>query len=167
MGEEKSNSEKRKSHIKKTLKYNPKNQDKMPNEGDIAPQPIPDASGTTGTTGTTDTTNSFDVASLADKAVNINILKYEVDRLPLDFKARAYFENDIRPLVDTLYTLSLASIDYSTSAKNLASINFGHTSQIKDALDLTDEINEISEDLIKVLRCKIDNMLNLSKYDCK
>ncbi|MBU3190935.1 hypothetical protein K9O30_17305 [Clostridium bowmanii] len=164
MGEEKSNSEKRKSHIKKTLKYNSKNQDKMPNEGDTLAQPVPDASDTTGTVGTT---NNFDVASLADKAVNINILKYEVDRLPLDFKARAYFENDVRPLVDTLYTLSLASIDYSTAAKNLAGINFGHTSQIKDAIDLTDEINEISEDLVKVLRCKIDNMLNLSKYDCK
>ena len=164
MGEEKSNSEKRKSHIKKTLKYNPKNQDKMPNEGETLTQPISDTSGTAGTTGTTD---NFDVATLADKAVNINILKYEVDRMPLDFKARAYFENDVRPLVDTLYTLSLASIDYSTAARNLAGINFGHTSQIKDAVDLTDEINEISEDLIKVLRCKIDNMLNLSKYDCK
>ena len=116
---------------------------------------------------TSDTPNNCDIKSLADKVVNINILRFELDRLQLDFKARAYFENDIRPLIDTLYTLSYASINYSTTAKNLASINFGHSSKIKDALDLAEEVNEISEDLIEVLRCKIDNMLKFSKYDCK
>ena len=49
----------------------------------------------------------------------------------------------------------------------MANTNFGHSSKIKDALDLVEEVNEISEDLIKVLRCKVDNMLKLSKYDCK
>ncbi len=48
----------------------------------------------------------------------------------------------------------------------MANTNFGHSSKIKDALDLVEEVNEISEDLIEVLRCKIDNLLKLSKYDC-
>ncbi len=116
---------------------------------------------------TDDTTNNCDIKSLADNAVNINLLRFELDRLQLDFKARAYFENDVRPLIDTLYTLSYASTNYSTTATNLASTNFGHSSKIKDALDLAEEINEISEDLIDVIRCKIDKMLKLSKYDCK
>jgi len=173
MGEEKSNSHKRKSHVKKTLKYNPKKKNKTLYKANPVQQSISeplDASSTPGTgdsTGTTQTTNNFDIGKLADEAVNLNILRYEVDRIPLDFKARAYFENDVRPLIDTLYTLSLASIDYSTAAKNVASINFGRSSKIKDALDLTEEINEISDDLIKVLKCKIDNMLKLSRYDCK
>ncbi len=167
MGDKKSNSDKRKSNIKKTLKYNPQNPTKPPDEAKSFTEPIPDGTSTTGTTDTTQTNSNFDIASLADKAVNINILRYEVDRLTLDFKARAYFENDVRPLIDTLYTLSLASLDYSTAAKNVASINFGSSSKIKDALDLTKEVNEISEDLIRVLRCKIDNMLKLSRYDCK
>ncbi|WP_291632405.1 hypothetical protein [Clostridium sp.] len=158
MGEEKSNSDKKKRHVKKTQKYNPKTQNETQNEGN----PVKQSSADTSTT-----TKKIDVATLADEAVNINVLRYEVDRLPLDFKARAYFENDVRPLIDTLYTLSLASLDYSTSAKNVASINFGRSSKIKDALELTDEINGISDDLIKVLKCKVDNMLKLSKYDCK
>ena len=126
--------------------------------------------GTTGATGTTDTTNNFsnlDIKSLADEAVNINILRFELDRLPLDFKARAYFENDVKPLIDTLYTLSLASLDFSATAASLSNTNFGRSSQIKDALELTHGVDEISSDVIKVLRCKVDNMLKLSKYDIK
>ena len=114
-----------------------------------------------------DTPNDCDIKALADKVVNINILRFELDRLQLDFKARAYFENDIRPLIDTLYTLSYASMNYSTTAKNYAGINFGHSSKIKDALDLSEEANVISEDLIEVLRCKVHNMLKFSRYDCK
>ena len=125
------------------------------------------ATGTTGTTGTTDTSSKFDVKSLADEAVNINILRFELDRLPLDFKARAYFENDIKPLIDTLYTLSLASLDFSATAASLSNINFSSSSKIKDAIELTKEVDEISSDVIKVLRCKVDKMLKLSSYDIK
>lgn len=111
--------------------------------------------------------NNCDIKSLADKVTDINRLRFELDRLQLDFKARVYFENDIRPLIDTLYIISYASVNYSTAANNIASTNFGHSSKIKDALDLAEEANKISEDLIEVIRCKIDKMLKLSKYDCK
>lgn len=114
-----------------------------------------------------ETTNDCDVNSLADKVANINILRFELDRLQLDFKARAYFENDVRPLIDTLYTLSYASINYSATANNFASTNFGHSSKIKDALDLAEEVNMISEDLVEVLKCKVHKMIKFSKYDCK
>lgn len=114
-----------------------------------------------------DTSNNSCIKLLADKVVAINILRFELDRLPLDFKARAYFENDVKPLIDTLYTLSLASLDYSATAVSLTNTSFGRSSKIKNALDLTDGVDEISSDVIKVLRCKVDNMLKLSKYDCK
>ncbi|MBU3180034.1 hypothetical protein [Clostridium psychrophilum] len=123
-------------------------------------------SGTTGTSTTTNTCDNY-VQSLTDKVTNINILRFELDRLPLDFKARAYFENDVKPLTDTLYTLGLASLDFSATAASLANTNFGSSSKIKDAIDLVHGVNEISDDLIKVLRCKVDNMLKLAKYDCK
>jgi hypothetical protein len=133
-------------------------EDINPNQGTSTEQPLSDAN---------DTTNNFDVKSLADKVTDINRLRYELDRLQLDFKARAYFENDVRPLIDTLYTLSYASINYSATASNMANTNFGHSSKIKDALDLAEEANEISEDLIDVVRCKVCNMLKLASYDCK
>lgn len=127
------------------------------------------ATGPTGATGASNTTNTCDnyIKSLTDKVTNINILRFELDRLPLDFKARAYFENDVKPLIDTLYTLGLASLDFSATAASLSNTNFGSSSKIKDAIDLVGGVNEISDDLIKVLRCKVDNMLKLSKYDCK
>lgn len=169
MGEEKSNSDNEKRQNKKINQYDVNNQikkiiddineqDKVPNDGESATQLLSD---------TCDTSKNFDVKSLADKVVNINVLRFELDRLQLDFKARAYFENDVRPLIDTLYTLGLASFDFSTAAINMSNTNFGRSSKIKNVLGLAEEVNEISEDLIKVLRCKVDNMLKLSKYDCK
>ncbi|MCB2295396.1 hypothetical protein LGK95_18085 [Clostridium algoriphilum] len=124
-------------------------------------------SNTSGTSNTTDTSNNFDVKTLAEKATDINILRFELDRLPLDFKARAYFENDIKPLIDTLYTLGLASLDFSATAASLANTNFGRSSKIKDALDLVEGVDEISGDVLKVLRCKVDKMLKFSSYDIK
>jgi len=121
-------------------------------------------SGTTGVTGSND---DCSINALADKVLNMNILRFELDRLQLDFRERAYFENDVRPLIDTLTVLSFASNNFSNTASNIASTNFGHTSNIKQALDLTDSIDDISSDLIKVLKCKIDNLLKLSKCDCK
>jgi hypothetical protein len=121
-------------------------------------------SGTTGVTGSTD---DCSINALADKVLNMNILRFELDRLQLDFRERAYFENDVRPLIDTLTVLSFASNNFSNTASNIASTNFGNTSNIKQALDLTDGIDDISGDLIKVLKCKIDNLLKLSKCDCK
>jgi hypothetical protein len=120
-----------------------------------------------GITGVTGSTDDCSINALADKVLNMNILRFELDRLQLDFKARAYFENDVRPLIDTLTVLSFASSNFSVTASNIASTNFGHTSNIKQALDLTDSIDDISGDLIKVLKCKIDNLLKLSKCDCK
>ena len=114
-----------------------------------------------------DTSNNSCIKLLADKVVDINILRFELDRLPLDFKARAYFENDVKPLIDTLYSLSLASLDFSATAASMSNTNFGRSSKIKDALDLTQGVDEIATDVIKVLRCKVDTMLRLSKYDCK
>ncbi|MCB2309368.1 hypothetical protein LGL08_22760 [Clostridium estertheticum] len=112
-----------------------------------------------------DTSNNSCIKLLADKVVDINILKFELDKLPLDFKARAYFENDVKPLLDTLYTLSIASLDFSATAVSLTNTSFGRSSKIKNALELTDSVDEISSDVIKVLRCKVDNMLKLSKCD--
>lgn len=125
------------------------------------------SSGTTGTATSTNTSDNIDVRVLADKVASINILKFELDRLPLDFKARAYFENDIKPLTDALTVLSFASSSYALTAVNIANTNFGRSSKIKDALDLAQGVDEISAEIIKVLRCKVDNMLKFSKYDCK
>ena len=176
MGEGKSNSDNEKRQNKETNQQDVVNnyvkkiiddmneQYKNTNEGGSMQQQL---SNSTGPSTTTDTCDNFDIKSLADNATNINILRFELDRLPLDFKARAYFENDVKPLTDTLTVLSFASGNYSIAARNLSGTNFGSSSKIKDSLDLVEGVNEISDDLIKVLRCKVDNMLKLAKYDCK
>ena len=114
---------------------------------------------------TSETDSNCDIKSLTDKVANINLLRFELDRLTLDFKARAYFENDVKPLIETLTALSLSSYNFSTTASNLAGTNFGHSSKIKESLDLVEELNDISEELIEVLKCKVHNMLKFSKYD--
>ncbi|MBZ9687584.1 hypothetical protein G9F72_014730 [Clostridium estertheticum] len=172
MGEDKLNSDNEKRQIKKPniqddKQYQKKIIDDLTQQykniykDSSMQQPLSEASDTS------NTCDNFDIKSLTDKVVNINILRFELDRLPLDFKARAYFENDVKPLTDTLTVLSFASDNFSISAANMANTNFGHSQKIKDALDLVVEVNEIAEDLIEVLRCKVDNMLKLAKYDCK
>lgn len=172
MDEDKLNSNNEKRQNKKQITQNPNyqyekkiidditQQYKNIYEGSSINQTLTEASDTGSTS------DSFDFKSLTDKVVNINILRFELDRLPLDFKARAYFENDVKPLTDTLTVLSFASDNFSISAANMANTNFGHASKIKDALDLVVEVNDIADDLIEVLRCKIDNMLKLARYDC-
>lgn len=187
MGEDKLNSDNEKRQYKKPAQQNPNNQydkkiiDDIISGNSSIQQSLSDIMGAIGNSGTssnngatgstgsgniTDTCNNIDIKSLADNVTNINILRFELDRLPLDFKASSYFENDVKPLTDTLTVLSFASNNFSFSATNMANTNFGHSSKIKDALDLVVDVNEIAEDLIDVLRCKIDNMLKLAKYDC-
>ena len=184
MGEDKLNSDNEKRQNKKPTQQNPNKEyekkiiDDIINGNSSIKQSVEEimgAIGNSGTGSTTDTTGTtsnnesctnLDIKSLTDNVVNINILRFELDRLTLDFRSRAYFENDVKPLSDTLTQLSFASDNFSIAAANMANTNFGHASKIKDALDLVVDINEISEELVGVLRCKIDNMLKLARYDC-
>ena len=171
MGEDKSNSDNENREHKESAKQDDKQYQKKIVE-DITQQFKNSIEGLSleeplsGSSTTTVTGNDFNIQTLAEKALSLNVLRFELDRLPLDFKARAYFENDVKPLTDTLTVLSFASDNFSIAAINMANTNFGHTSKIKESLDLVEEVNEIAEDLIGVLKCKIDNMLKLAKYDC-
>ena len=165
MGAEKSNSDYEKRKNKKSTTQNGNIENEKKGIEDIIEQETNASEEVSNEEPSSDTNGNLDIELLTDKISSINLLKLELDRLPLDFKARAYFENDVRPLADTLTVLSLSAYNFSTTATNLAGTNFGHSSQIKDALDLVDEINEISEELIEVLKCKVHNMLKFSRYD--
>ncbi|MBU3158655.1 hypothetical protein KPL37_02555 [Clostridium frigoris] len=171
MGEKKSNSDNEKEQDKRAISDSIKYQQIQQQIIDDMNKQILSLNGgvtaSQSTSSSTDTATNSCIKLLTDKVVDINILRFELDRLPLDFKARAYFENDVKPLIDTLYTLSLSSLDFSATAVSLTNTSFGRSSKIKNALDLTNSVDEISSDVIKVLKCKVDNMLNLSKYDCK
>jgi len=182
MGEEKSNSDNGNRQNKQSNQQNEANnylkkiiadmkeQYKNINVGGALPEQYFNSYGASGTTGTSlgaSTCDNFDVRILAERVASINVLKFELDRLPLDFKARAYFENEVKPLTDSLTVLSFASSSYAITAVNIANTNFGRSSKIKDALDLAQEVDEISGDIIKVLRCKVDNMLKFARHDCK
>jgi len=165
MGEDKTNSDFEKRQNKKSTMQGSSNQNEKKIIDDIINQEESTAEGVSNEQPASETTSNFDIETLADKIANINLLKFEVDRLPLDFKARTYFENDVKPLADTLTVLSLAAYNFSTAANNMAGINFGHSSKIKEALHLVEDLNEISEELVEVLKCKVHNMLKFSKYD--
>lgn len=162
---DKTNSDYEKRQNKKITNQNSNNQNEKTIIGDDINQEESTDAGVSNEQPASETTSNFDIQALADKIAKINILKFELDRLPLDFKARAYFENDVKPLADTLNVLSLSAYNFSTAANNMAGINFGHSSKIKETLDLVEELNEISEELVEVLKCKVHNMLKFSKYD--
>ena len=104
MGEKKSNSDNEKEQDKRaisdTIKYQLIQQqiiDDMNKQiGNLNGGAGGTATSSQSTSSSTDTSNNSCIKLLADKVVDINILRLELDRLPLNFKARAYFENDVK-----------------------------------------------------------------------
>lgn len=119
----------------------------------------PSVEGSTGTTGTTGTTTTISQAS--DTLKNINTIKDELCKLPLDPCENEYIINSVLPLTNILYMISTASVNLSNSANILTNSPIVHAkkSEIKDTIDLIYNINEECEDLFKVIKKRLNVLL--------
>ncbi|KYH35088.1 hypothetical protein CLTEP_09080 [Clostridium tepidiprofundi DSM 19306] len=98
-------------------------------------------------------------ASIAE----INILRQELAKLDLNLTERLYYDTEVFPLLNSLHILGFASENYASSARNIAQTNFGKSSKIKDALDLVYDVNDLSDEVLKALKCKLRIMINIGK----
>ena len=103
------------------------------------------------------------IAQLTLKLQNINILREELIKLELNPRGRIYFNNDINPLLTTLYQLSATSAALATSASLLSTSIVVHSkdSKIKDTIYLIYRINDQCEDIYKELNIKIKELLKI------
>ncbi|WML37277.1 hypothetical protein [Clostridium sp. OS1-26] len=94
---------------------------------------------------------------------NINNIREQLARLNIDPSQRIYYENCVVPLLTTLYELSASSATLATSVNFLATSPVVHskTSQLRDTTHLIYHINEKCEDVYKVLKKRIDIMLDM------
>lgn len=121
----------------------------------------PSVEGSTGTTGTTGTPTPTTISQASDTLKNINTIKDELCKLPLDPCENEYIINSVLPLTNILYMISTASVNLSNSANILTNSPIVHAkkSEIKDTIDLIYNINEECEDLFKVIKKRLNVLL--------
>jgi hypothetical protein len=118
----------------------------------------PSVEGSTGATGTPTPTT---ISQASDTLKNINTIKDELCKLPLDPCENEYIINSVLPLTNILYLISTASVNLSNSANILTNSPIVHAkkSEIKDTIDLIYNINEECEDLFKVIKKRLNVLL--------
>lgn len=94
---------------------------------------------------------------------NINNIKEQLARLNLDPTQRLYFDNCVNPLLTTLYELTASSATLSSAVSILTTSPIVHpkSSQLKDTIHLIYNMNEQCEDIYKILKKRIDTLLNI------
>lgn len=98
----------------------------------------------------------------ADTLKNINSIKAELCKLPLNPCESEYINNSVFPLVNTLYLISTASLNLSTSVNILTASSIVHPkrSELKDIISLIYHINEECEELFKIIKKRLNIVLN-------
>ena len=101
------------------------------------------------------------ISQASDTLKNINTIKDELCKLPLDPCENEYIINSVLPLTNILYMISTASVNLSNSANILTNSPIVHAkkSEIKDTIDLIYNINEECEDLFKVIKKRLNVLL--------
>ncbi len=94
---------------------------------------------------------------------NINNIREQLAKLNIDPTQRVYYENCVVPLLTTLYELTASSATLATAVNFLAVSPVVHAknSQLKDTTHLIYHINEKCEDVYRVLKKRIDIMLDM------
>ena len=111
--------------------------------------------GTTGTTGSTETNDA--ISQTSNTLKNVNSIKDELCKLPLDPCENEYILNSVFPLTNTLYLLSTAAVNLANSANilTLSPIVHAKKSEVKNILDLVYDIDEECKDLFKVVKKRL------------
>ncbi|WP_125153588.1 hypothetical protein [Clostridium rectalis] len=121
-------------------------------------------------TSTTEDTNScnIDIDEALNKAYTkiqtLNLLRDELIRLEINPKGRIYFDNNIFPLLTTLYQLSSTSVSLANSINVLSTSYLVNPkdSKLKDTIKLIYNINKECDDIYCVLKRKVECLLDIS-----
>ena len=89
---------------------------------------------------------------------NINIIKDELCKLPIDICETEYINNSILPMLSILNQLSnvIYSLSNSANTLNLSPLVHADRSELKDAVHLCYKIIDQAEDVYEVLRKRIN-----------
>lgn len=108
-----------------------------------------------------DSTDKY-LDKIQDTLKDINSIKDELCKLPLNPCESEYITNSVNPLLNILYLLSQTSSGLSTSANFLTSSSVVHSknSDIKDTIHLIYKINDECADIYDVLKKRLEILLD-------
>jgi hypothetical protein len=112
---------------------------------------------------TVDDPYSAELTRIRVNLTDINVIREELAKLDINLTERVYYDFEVFPLLNSLFFLSNAAENYSSAARNLAQVNFSKSSEIKQAINLTDESNDVSEKVLKALEQKIDILIKIGR----
>jgi hypothetical protein len=112
---------------------------------------------------TSDDPYSVELNKIRVNLTDINVIREELAKLDMNLTERVYYDFEVFPLLNSLFFLSNAAENYSSAARNLAQVNFSKSSEIKHAIDLTDESNDVSEKVLKALEQKLDILIKIGR----
>ena len=97
----------------------------------------------------------------AEVLKNINVIKDELCKLPLDTCELDYVTTNVLPLLTIIYELSVTSENLAASANLLSISSVVHPKrhELKDTVHLVYKINEECEDVYEVLKKRINLVL--------
>ena len=125
---------------------------------------IQEAAGITEPQPTVDNTQSSNLAQTSNTLKNINIIKDELCKLPLDTCELDYVTTNVLPLLTILYELSTTAFNLASSSNMLSISSVVHPKrhELKDSVHLAYKINDECEDLYDVLKKRINLVLKNS-----
>ncbi|WPC40518.1 hypothetical protein [Clostridium sp. JS66] len=108
-----------------------------------------------------DSTDKY-LDKIQDTLKDINSIKDELCKLPLNPCESQYITNSINPLLNILYLLSQTSSGLSTSVNTLTTSSIVHpkNSDIKDTIHLIYKINDECADIYDVLKKRLEILLD-------
>lgn len=107
---------------------------------------------------------SFDEATLTRVRIflsQINEIRVQLARLDTNLAGVVYYENEVFPVLNVLFLLSTAAGEYGLIARNISQISVAKTSKVKDMLDLTYDLEKLSEIVFDVAECKVKKFLRI------
>jgi hypothetical protein len=102
------------------------------------------------------------ISQTADLLRDINTIKDELCKLPLDTCENEFINNNVTPLLSVLTQLAAVSLSLSTSVYYLTISPIVHPkkSELKDTIHLVYNINDKCEDVYSVVKKRINTVIS-------
>lgn len=109
-----------------------------------------------------DLSSSSSMNQTANTLKNINAIKEELCKLPLNTCEKEYILNNVSPLLTVLVQLSATSLNLSSSTAVLTNSPIVHPkrSELEDTIHMIYNINEKCDDVYKILKKRLKAILD-------
>lgn len=121
--------------------------------------------GTTAQAKTSKNTINDNISSAANLLENLNTIKEDIIKLPLNPAEKDYMDVYVFPLLNVLLDLSTTSLNLSSTTSKLA-VSYVTTpkiSRLKDTEHLVYDINDKCEDVYKILKQRINLIIKCNE----